>query len=165
MFRTLSVALLVLLVLPWSTANGAARSELKLWVVEARTEERETTQYDKGLEAIHRVLSSLPHNTYRNVSTGTHPLKDPGITRIVLTSAYTLEMSAPVAGSDGRHRVRLRILTMSKETPAKEIEALSTELLLRPDKQVLVRGLKLKEDRELVLVLSLSVAREDPSGT
>ncbi len=165
MFRTLSVALFVALTLPWSTAHGAARSELKLWVVEARTEDRDTTHYDKGLEAIHRVLSSLPHDTYRNVSTGIHPLKESGITRIALTSNYTLEMSAPVAGSDGRHRVRLRILTLSKETPAKEIEALSTELLLRPDKQVLVRGLKLKEDRELVLVLSLSVADDAPAGT
>lgn len=158
MFRSLSVALMLVLAFPWSVAYGAARSELKLWVVEARSVEREATRFDIGLDAIHRVLSGLPHNDYRNVSTETHAFNDQEITRIKLTSEYTLEMNTPVAGEDGRFRVRLRILTLSKEPPRKEIEALSTELLLRPEKQVLVRGLKLKDDGELVLVLALSVS-------
>ena len=158
--RRFFLGALLFSLLPWGFAQAAPTSELKLWVVEASTEERDKSEYDKGLEAIQGILSSLPHNTYRKVRTGTHSLAEKGTTRIPATKVYTLEAASPVPTADGRQRVRLRILMPAKEKPAKEIQALSTDLLLRPDKQVLVRGLKLKDGTELIIVLSLSIPKE-----
>ncbi|MCF6284874.1 MAG: hypothetical protein L3K26_06775 [Candidatus Hydrogenedentes bacterium] len=157
MIRCLLAVLLAVIAFPWSAAQAAEGSELKLWVVEATTEKREKPQYDKGLEAIERVLSALPHDTYRKVHTGKHTLLADGLTRIMITKTYTLETKPPVATSDGRLRLRLRILMKTTDKPPKEIEAVSTELLLQPDKQLVVRGLKQKGGKELVLVFALTV--------
>jgi hypothetical protein len=157
MLRGLLVALLAVVILPWTAVQAAEGSELKLWIVEATTEKREKPQYDKGLEAIRSVLSALPHDTYRKVRVGKHTLSADGTTRIPITKAYTLETKPPVATSDGRLRLRLRILMKTTDKPPKEIEAISTELLLQPDKQLVVRGLKQKGGKELVLVFALTV--------
>ena len=157
--RSLLVALLTAVAFPWNVAHATAHAELRLWVVEATTKGREKPQYDKGLEAIRGVLSALPHDTYRKVRVGKHNLSATENTRIAISKDYTLEAAPAVAASDGRLRLRLRILMKTDEKPPKEIEALSTELLLIPDKHVLVRGLKQKNGKELVLVLSLTVLK------
>jgi hypothetical protein len=53
----------------------------------------------------------------------------------------------------------------STKTPGTEIEALDTELLLQPGKKVLVRGLKLGEGKEMVVVLSLALPKPKPGDT
>jgi hypothetical protein len=156
MFRILSVPILVFLLL-WSADAGAVQSELKVWVVEASTENRDTPHLDPGLEGIAVALRSLPHDTFHRLSAGTHNLAAEKKTRVPLVDNYTLEASSPEPGNDGRYRTYLRILIKTKDTPPREIEALSTELLLRPGKHVVVRGLKKEKGKELLLVLSLSV--------
>jgi len=156
--RYLSAPLLTLLLsLSCAAALADERSELKLWVVDASTENREKPHFDSGLESIRRVLATSNHDTFRRVAAGTHGLADGKVTRIPLEGAYTLEAASPVPTQDGRYRVRLRILMKSDDSPPREIEALSTELLLHAEKPVLVRGLKKEGGRELILVLSLTV--------
>lgn len=163
MLRPLSAVVFLLLVLS-GAARASAQSELKLWVVEASAESRKECHFDAGLDSIKHVLSALPQDTFRKVSAGTHTLAGEDTTRIAVAGTYTLEVASPAATQDGRYRVRLRILMKSSDDPPREIEALSTELLLQPDKQVLVRGLKQKENGELLLVLSLSVPKTAGGG-
>ncbi len=163
MLRILSVTLLMLGVLFSLECHGEPQSDLKMWAVEASTEGKERPTFDKGLESITAVLAPLPHNVYRKVSTGTHRLSTTGNTRININKTYTLETASPVRSDDGRYRIQLRILMPSTETPEKEIKALDIEVLLKPDKQFLVRGLKLEKGKELVLVLSLSVMENNTS--
>lgn len=158
--RSLFVALLVTIAFPWNAAHAATHAELKLWVVQVTTEGREKPLYGKGLEAIRGVLSALPHDTYKKIGAAKHPLAEKGNTRITISKAYTLEAAPPVSNSDGRQRLRLRILMKTDDKPPKEVAAISTELLLIPDKHVLVRGLKQKNGTELVLVLSLRVPKD-----
>lgn len=162
-YRGLGAVLLCLvpLLFPSPAAQAAEQSELKLWVVEASSEKREKKHFDPGLEAIRGVLEPLAHDTYRKVAVDKHQLADEGATRIQLTDTYTLVAAAPVSTTDGRVRMRMRILMKTTDTPPREIEALSTELVLRPDKPVLVRGLKVKGGTELLLVLAVSVPEEN----
>lgn len=139
----------------------AEECDLKLWVVEAGNENRDTPHFDAGLDEIKSVLKSLPHDTYRKVSAKAHHLKSGAPTKVPLVENFTLEATAPERRGDGRYQTDLRILTQSKDKPPKEIEALSTELLLQPEKQVVVRGLKKKTGKELLLVLCLSVKKTD----
>lgn len=151
-------SLVLLFALASAVATAAESSRLKVWVVEASSEAREKRHVDPGLEDIARVLVDLPHDTFRKAAAGTHTLRGDQPTKIPLVAGYTLESAEPVARTDGRYRIRLRILMKNSDDPPREIEALSTELLLRPEKQVLVRGLKGKErGEEILLVLCLSV--------
>jgi hypothetical protein len=138
------------------TGVAVHAAELEMWVVESTTEGREERHYGKGLEAIHRVLAPVPHDTYKKVASGKHKLAASKTTRVPINKSYTLETAPPITAKDGRHRLKLRILMKKEGTPPKEIAALSTELLLHLDKPVVVRGLKAKGKVELVLVLALS---------
>lgn len=163
-FPVVVALLLVTLVAPPFRAWGEARLDLKVWVVKASTEQREKTHIDAGLEEIESVLKDVkdvPYNTFRRAAAGKHKLNNQGSTRIPLVARYTLESEAPVAMEDGRYRVQLRITMKSEDDPPKDIEVLSAELLHRPGKQVVVRGLKGEDRLELLLVVCLSTPEKE----
>lgn len=177
-----------LLAAPESGGAAPAQTELKVWAVELDSQGRAEAHFDSGLEEIRDALKDPKHDTYRNLRSSRHGFKDAKPFKTALTDQYTLDTSAPARSADGRYRVKLR-LTMKEEkpetpppgngassllrpdglaptpprtTPAKprEIEALSSDLLLQPGKQVVIRGLKTEEGKDMVLVVSLSVPRE-----
>ena len=157
------ISLSLLLIALVATARGVAaetKSELNLWVVEASTENRETPHFDPGLDVIAAAVKGVPHNTYHKVAAGSHQLAANAPTRIPVADSHTLEAGSPKPTSDGRYRMRLRILMKTEDEPPKELEAISTELILNPEKKVLVRGLKRSGGKELLLILSLKVPKD-----
>lgn len=146
----LGVALLV------SLKALAGTAEFKVWAMEAHTEGRDTPHFDPGLEAVKDAVKALKFDTYLKLKTDEHTFTDDEAFRSSINAQYTLTASAPVRAQDGRYRMTLKITMPSKKKPGSEIEALSTDLLLQPEKKVLVKGLKLGEGKEMVVVLSLT---------
>ena len=162
------------------------KAEFKIWVVEVRSEGRQEVHFDKGLEEIREAVKDSQHDTYRNLKTSSHTFKDAKPLRTALNDRYTLDSTVPTLADDGRYRLTLRV-TMKSESAdkapggasaliptdtlvpkpknpgrPKEIEAISSKLLLLPDEKVVVRGLKLEDGKEMVLVVSLSVPAGKP---
>lgn len=142
----------------------AAPAEFKIWAMEAHTEGRNAPHFDAGLEEVRDAVKALKFDTYLKLKTDTHQFKDDKEYRSPINDVYALTASAPVADKDGRYRMQIKITMASKNAPGGEIKALDTELLLPPDKKVLVRGLKLGDGKELVVVLSLSIPATPPGG-
>lgn len=134
----------------------AAPAEFKIWAMEAHTEGRDSPHFDSGLEEVRDAVKALKFDTYLKLKTDVHQFKDDTKYQSPIDAVYSLTASAPVTDKDGRYRMKLTISMASKKAPGGEIEALDTELLLPPGKKVLVRGLKLGDGKELVVVLSLS---------
>ena len=114
-YRWHFTALLLLAIIVCAGVNAAPRTDLNLWVVEASTKSLEKPEFEKGLEEIRGVLSTLPHDTYKLVTSGKHGLAVSGPTRVPIGGEYTLEAGAPVDSADGRYRIRLRILLKKKD--------------------------------------------------
>lgn len=174
----MSVALLSAILLAPENAPAPAGAVFKIWAVEVHSEGRKEPHFDKGLEEVREAVEDSKHDTYVNLKTAKQSFKNAESARTALTDRYTLDTSPPTVTEDGRYRVKLR-LTMKPDKkksgnpllqpdsliePApkreKEVEALATELLMQPGKQVVVRGLKLEDGKEMVLVVSLSVPEE-----
>lgn len=156
------------------------RAEFKIWAVEVYSEGRQEPFFDKDLEEVRSVVKDADHDTYRSLKTASHAFKDDKPVRTLLNDRYSLDTTVPVRAEDGRYRLTIRV-TMKAEAEAKsstpssllsqeslvpkprnpgrprEIEALSSKLLLEPDEKVVVRGLKLDGGKEMVLVVSLRV--------
>jgi hypothetical protein len=133
----------------------AGSAEFKIWAMEAHTEGRTTPHFDEGLEAAREAVKSLKFDTYLKLKTAEHTFEDTKAYRTDIDDLYALTASAPVRENDGRFRMNIKITMDSKTAPGTEIEALDTELLLLPGKKVVVRGLKLGEGEEMVIVLSV----------
>lgn len=160
MIRWLLVALIGSLMLAVPRA-GAAEAQLNFWAMEAHTEGRAKVHFDPGLEAVKEAVKTLKHDTYTKLKIGTHTFKGSKDFSEKLNTSYQLKASVPEEAEGGRYRMKLRITLSTGEKDGKEIEALETDLLLQPGKKVLVRGLKLADDRDLVVVLSLSADTDD----
>ena len=143
-------------------ADGSA--EFKIWAMEAHTEGRATPHFDAGLEPAREAVKSLKFDTYLKLKTDEHTFKDAKEYRTEIDDLYSLTASAPAVEKDGRFRMKIKITMDSKTSPGTEIEALDTELLLSPGKKVVVRGLKLGEGEEMVIVLSLAPPAESPQN-
>lgn len=135
-------------------AEGTA--EFKVWAMEAHTEGRNTPHFDPGLDEVKDAVKSLNFDTYLKLKTDEHTFSDKQEYRAAINDQYTLTASAPTVAKDGRYRMKIKITMPSEKNPDDEIDALATELLLQPGKKVLVRGLKLGEGKEMVVVLSLA---------
>lgn len=140
----------------------AGSAEFKIWAMEAHTEGRDTPHFDEGLEPIRDAVKALKFDTYLKLKTDEHTFKDDTDYRTEIDELYSLTASAPVLEKDGRFRMKIKITMDSKTSPGTEIEALDTELLLLPGKKVVVRGLKLGEGEEMVIVLSLALPANAP---
>jgi len=139
----------------------AEDADLQYWAMEAHTEGRDEPHFDKGLEPVRGAVKGLKHDTYTKIKTGTHPFKGDEPFSEKLDGEYCLKTTAPQKADGGRYRMTVRITMVKKGDGEKEIEALETELLLQPGKKVLVRGLKLEDDRELLIVFSLAPPKDD----
>jgi hypothetical protein len=142
----------------------AGSAEFKIWAMEAHTEGRATPHFDAGLEPAREAVKSLKFDTYLKLKTDEHTFKDAKEYRTEIDDLYSLTASAPAVEKDGRFRMKIKITMDSKTSPGTEIEALDTELLLSPGKKVVVRGLKLGEGEEMVIVLSLAPPAESPQN-
>jgi len=143
---------------------GAQETQLHFWAMEAHTEGRQKVHFDPGLEAVREAVKPLKHDTYSKLKIGTHTFKDSKDFAEKLCPAYTLKASAPEQAEGGRYRVKVRITLSASGEKSDEIDALDTDLLIQPGKKVLVRGLKLDDGKELVLVLSLTAKRDEKDG-
>lgn len=157
----LAVVLGAVLLAPLQALAGGP-AEFRIWAMEAHTEGRDTPHFDPGLEDVRDAVKALTFDTYLKLKTDEHTFKDDTEYRAPINDQYTLEASAPVATKDGRYRMKIKLTMASEKSPGKEIEALATELLLQPGKKVLVRGLKLGEGKEMVVVLSLVLPAAKP---
>lgn len=161
------------------------KAEFRIWAVEVHSEGREKPHFDKGLDDIRDAVKDAEHDTYLNLKTATHGFKDAKPVRTPLNDRYTLETTAPTRAEDGRYRVSVRVtlkagseskgggaqssllsgesLVPKPKNPGrpKEIEAMASKLLLQPDQKVVMRGFKLEDGKEMVLVVSLSVPGEE----
>ncbi len=158
----LLVFLGAVLLAPLQTWAGSA--EFKIWAMEAHTEGRATPHFDEGLEAVREAVKALKFDTYLKLKTDEHTFTDSSAYEVAINDQYTLNASAPVIAEDGRYRVQIKISMDSKTSPGTKIEALNTELLLLPGKKVVVRGLKLGEGEEMVIVLSLALPVDTPQN-
>lgn len=178
MTSMLTVVLLGALLAAPESGERPPEAEFKIWAVEVHDEGREEPYFDAGLDEVRETVKDARFDTYINLKTDKHTFKDGQPVNTALTDRYTLRAGPPSKSPDGRYRMKLR-LTMKAETEkarrtpglpvdtlvpqssprksAREIEALSSELLLQPEKQVIIRGLKLDDGKELILVVSLSV--------
>lgn len=173
----LTVALLSALLVAPDSAAAPAAAEFKIWAVEVHKEGRKAPHFDKGLEEVRETVQDSKHDTYINLKTTKHTFKGDKSVSTALTDRYTLTATPPTVAGDGRYRVNLRLTMKSEKKPGatsllqpdsliapdntrpkdREIEALSSDLLLQPDKKVVIRGLKLEDGKEMILVVSLSV--------
>lgn len=181
----LTVALLSALLLAPNSAAAPASAEFKIWAVEVHDEGRNEPHFDKGLEEVRDTVLDSTHDTYINLKSTKHTFKGNKAVSTALTDRYTLTASPPTVASDGRYRVNLRLTMKSKEKQSatsllqpdsliapdktrpkdREIEALSSDLLLQPEKKVVIRGLKLDDGKEMILVVSLSVPEPKNENT
>lgn len=145
-----------------SWADGS--TEFKIWAMEAHVEGRDTPHFEEGLEAVREAVKALKFDTYLKLKTDEHTFTDDRAYDVAINEQYTLEASAPEAAEGGRYRMNIKITMDSKTSPGTEIEALNTELLLLPGKKVVVRGLKLGEGDEMVIVLSLALTANTPQN-
>lgn len=178
-----AVALLGVLLAAPESSTAPSKAEFRIWAVEVHAEGRDKPFFDKGLEEVRDALKD-PKNpafdTYVNLKTAKQVFKDEKPVETAITDKYTLATSPPAKSGDGRYRVKLRLTMKSGKKPAgpppaspllpgesllppqknvkpqREIEALSSELLLQPEKPVAIRGLKLDEGKEMILVVSLT---------
>lgn len=137
----------------------AGSAEFKIWAMEAHLEGRTTPHFDEGLEPIREAVKALKFDTYLKLKTDEHTFTDTTEYSAPIVDQYSLTASAPVLEKDGRYRMKIKIAMESETSPGTIVEALETELLLLPGKKVVVRGLKLGEGEEMVLVLSLAVSK------
>ncbi|MBL7645129.1 MAG: hypothetical protein JNK74_02955 [Candidatus Hydrogenedentes bacterium] len=151
-----------LLLAPLQVEAGDS-AEFKIWAMEAHAEGRDAPHFDPGLDEVKDAVKSLKFDTYLKLKTDEHTFTDDQEYRAAINEQYTLSASPPVPTKDGRYRMKITITMPSTKTPGTEINALTTELLLQPGKKVLVKGLKLGEGKEMVVVLSLA-APESKSG-
>ncbi len=150
-----AIVLGVMLMAPLlALAEGTA--DFKVWAMEAHTEGRDTPHFDPGLDEVKDAVKALKFDTYLKLKTDEYTFTDEKEYRTALNEQYTLSASAPTLAKDGRYRMKIKITMPSEKKPGDEIDALATELLLQPGKKVLVRGLKLGDGKELVVVLSLA---------
>lgn len=161
--RTHAIVLLAFVLVPIQVL--ASPTEFKLWAMEAHTEGHTPPHFDPGLDEVRDAVKALKFDTYLKLKTAEHTFQDDNEFRAPINDQYTLTAQAPVAEKDGRYRVKIQITMDSTKTPGTEIEALDTELLLQPGKKVLVRGLKLGEGKEMVVVLSLALPKPKPGDT
>jgi len=151
-----------LLLAPLQVQAGDS-AEFKVWAMEAHAEGRDTPHFDPGLDEVKDAVKSLKFDTYLKLKTDEHTFTENQEYRAAINEQYTLSASPPVLTKDGRYRMKFKITMPSVKNPGAEINALATELLLQPGKKVLVKGLKLGEGKEMVVVLSLA-APEAKSG-
>lgn len=144
-----------LLLAPLQALAGDS-AEFKVWAMEAHAEGRDTPHFDPGLDEVKDAVKALNFDTYLKLKTDEHTFSDKQEYRAAINEQYTLSASAPTVSKDGRYRMKIKITMPSDKKPGDEIDALATELLLQPGKKVLVRGLKLGEGKEMVVVLSLT---------
>lgn len=130
--------------------------EFKVWAMEAHAEGRDTPHFDPGLDEVKDAVKALKFDTYLKLKTDKYTFTDEKEYRAAINEQYTLSASAPTLAKDGRYRMKMKITMPSEKNPDDEIDALATELLLQPGKKVLVRGLKLGDGKEMVVVLSLA---------
>lgn len=155
---TMTIVLGLILLAPLRViADGS--TQFSLWAMEANKEGRKAPHFDTGLEAVQDAVKTLEFDTYLRLKTDDHTFEENKEYRTPINDQYSLSASAPVAQKDGRYRMKIKITMTSTQAPKKEIEALDTELLLQPGKKVLVRGLKLGEDKEMVVVLALTIPK------
>lgn len=150
-----AIVLGVMLMAPLlALAEGTA--DFKVWAMEAHAEGRDTPHFDPGLDEVKDAVKALKFDTYLKLKTDEYTFTDEKEYRAALNEQYTLSASAPTLAKDGRYRMKIKITMPSEKKPGDEIDALATELLLQPGKKVLVRGLKLGDGKEMVVVLSLA---------
>ncbi len=157
-FWKAAIVLGVMLMAPLQAlAEGTA--EFKVWAMEAHAEGRDAPHFDPGLDEVKDAVKGLDFDTYLKLKTDVHTFTDEKAYRAAINEQYTLSASAPVLTKDGRYRMKISITMPSKKQPGDEIDALATDLLLQPGKKVLVRGLKLGDGKEMVVVLSLNTPK------
>jgi len=182
------MAVLLGAVLAAPPGTVSPKAEFKVWAVEVHSEGRPTPFFDKGLEEIRDALKDTKQDTFLNLKTAKHQFKGKEPVRTPLTDRYTLETTTPTRADDGRYRLTLKVTMKSAEgakspasrspllageslvpkpknpgRPKEEIEAMNSKLLLQPDQKVVMRGFKLDDGKEMVLVVSLSVPEETPT--
>ena len=177
MSPVLTVALLGALLAAPDNGTPPPKAEFQIWVLEVHSEGRKEPYFDKGLEEVRDAVKDPHHDTYKNLKSLKHVFKDDKPLRTALTDRYTLDTSMPTLSDDGRYRLNLRVNMKAKEDEKKsgspllqpdgllpppkntkkpkEIEALSSKLVLQPEEKVVVRGLKLEDGKEMVLVVSM----------
>ncbi|MFP4499917.1 MAG: hypothetical protein ACLFTT_02860 [Candidatus Hydrogenedentota bacterium] len=159
--RVVGVISAVLAVL--AAGNAVAENDpppvtLAVWAVHATNEGREEPNVDSALVSVREALRGLPFDTFHNLM---HTRRDCPVnteTKVRIDKRYTLVVQPLDHQKNGRARLDVCVLMQRPPKDGKKtkpVAALSTVLVLSPDKEVTLGGLKL-DDGELVLILAAS---------
>lgn len=122
--------------------------------VHAFSENRGARVFDKDLLNFKDALADLEYDTFHQLSTTTlrAPLNQEATYQI--NSRYKLCVKPLSRESSGQVRLNVRVEMKTNARDSKPVNAVSTTLLISPEKKLKVRGLKL-DNGELVIVLML----------
>ncbi len=159
--RVVGVISIVLVVLAAGSAfaqDNTPPVPLAVWAVQATDENREEPKVDPALSPVRDALRGLPFDTFQNLM---HTRRDCPVgtkTEVRIDKRYTLVLKPLEHKEDGRVRLDVCVLMQPPPKDGKKpepIAALSTVLVLSPEQEVKLGGLKLDEG-ELVLILAVA---------
>ena len=151
----ISIGLLVLSGAAVGDGDGQRPVSMTLWAASATHEaDREKPHFDRELEPIREAVARFPFNVYKKVKKDFRSAPFSEETRIVITPQYTLVIR-PDPKESSANRVGLYICVEMRPPPPKQgiVKALETRIKLAHKKKLALRGLKLEDKSDLVVVL------------
>lgn len=122
--------------------------------VHAFSENRGARVFDKDLQELKEALSDLDYDTFRRLSATTLRAGLNEEATYQINSRYKLCVKPLSREPSGQVRLNVRVEMKTGAAGAKPVNAITTTLLISPDKKLKLRGLKL-DNGELVVVLML----------
>ncbi len=122
--------------------------------VHAFSENRGARVFDKELQPMKEALADLEYDTFQRLSAVTLEAAIDKEVTYQVNSRYKLCVRPLSREPSGQVRLSVRVEMRPSDQKAKPINAVSTTLLISPEKRLKVRGLKL-DVGELVMVLML----------
>jgi len=122
--------------------------------VHAFSENRGARVFDKDLQDLKEALSDLEYDTFRRLSATTLRAALNQEATYEINSRYKICVKPLSREPSGQVRLNVRVEMKTGAARAKPINAITTTLLIGPEKKLKLRGLKL-DNGELVVVLML----------
>lgn len=145
----------LLLLIAALSAGDAGPVRVDVVAVHAFSQQRGEKVYDKELNEFKDALADLDeYDTFHLLSLTTIECVPGEEAQYTINTRYKLCVKPLARAESGQVRLSLRVEMSPKGPDAKPVNAISTTLLISPEKRLKLRGLKLDRG-ELVLVLTL----------
>jgi len=150
-------ALIAVTTLLPAQADGAKPVNLRFWAVEASVEQRDEPYFERAVLDARPALVGLPFDTFRAVNTGWKSVGCKDNAEFSIDQRYSLSVTPERAENTDRLRLHIVVTLHPRDADASPVRALDTRLHTMSAKPIAVRGLKLENGNDLVIVLDATL--------